>query len=64
MFLKAKDRSFPRHYCAFTAYAMLRRRHYVLPCPSRLLSVLCFPRILNGFQWNSKKVIVTTNRLN
>ena len=47
-----------------------------LPCPSRLLSVpssvpcytdryvFRFARIQNGFRWNSREAIITTNRLN
>jgi len=58
-------------FCAYASAAHAASEALtVLPCPSRLLYVpchmyfLCFARILNGFRWNSREEIITTNRLN
>jgi len=51
------------HWKRLTKCDELRRRHYVLPRPSRLLSRARYTRIQNGFRWNSREVNSTTNIL-
>ena len=58
-------------FCLWSPVFMLCcTRDKFLPCRSRLPSVPCqmyifrFARILNGFWWNLRELITTTNRLN